>query len=80
MKCVKSIKKTKEVEVGEIRRVSDKTAQNMVGSFWKYISKTEWKLDGSKNNPVEQTYVTQSTETVVKSSHKKDSKPAKKTK
>jgi hypothetical protein len=43
MKSIKSIKQTKEVELGEIRRVDDKTAYNMVGSMWQYISKTEWK-------------------------------------
>ena len=43
MKTIKSIKKTKEVEVGEIRRVDDKTAHNMVGNLWQYISKSEWK-------------------------------------
>jgi len=45
MKTIKSIKKTKEVEVGEIRRVDDKTAHNMVGSLWQYISKSEWKKE-----------------------------------
>jgi hypothetical protein len=43
MKAIKSIKKTKEVELGEIRRVDDKTAHNMVGYLWLYISKSEWK-------------------------------------
>lgn len=43
MKTIKSVKATKEVELGEIRRVDDKTAHNMVGSLWQYISKTEWK-------------------------------------
>ena len=48
MKTIKAIKKTKEVEVGEIRRVDDKTAHNMVGSLWQYISKTEWKQANRK--------------------------------
>ena len=43
MKTIKSIKKTKEVELGEIKRVDDRTAHNMVGSLWQYISKSEWK-------------------------------------
>lgn len=43
MKTIKSLKATKEVEVGEIRRVDDKTAFNMVGNLWQYISKSEWK-------------------------------------
>jgi len=36
------------VEVGDIKRVDDKTAMNMVGSSWQYISKTEWKLSRGK--------------------------------
>lgn len=43
MKCIQAIKKTKEHSVGEILRVDDKTAFNMVGTYWKYISKFEWK-------------------------------------
>jgi hypothetical protein len=43
MKCIKSIRQTKEVELGEIKRVDDKMANNMVGSYWKYVSKSEWK-------------------------------------
>lgn len=37
MKCLKSTK-TKD-----IIRISDFKAQNMVGSEWKYVSKSEWK-------------------------------------
>jgi hypothetical protein len=43
MKCIKAIKASKEAQIGEIKRVDDKTAQNMVGSYWQYISKSEWK-------------------------------------
>jgi hypothetical protein len=43
MKCIQAIRQTKEHSVGEILRVDDKTAFNMVGSYWKYISKSEWK-------------------------------------
>ncbi len=51
MKCIKAIKATKEVEIGEIKRVDDRTAQNMVGSYWQYISKSEWK--SATRKPVE---------------------------
>lgn len=52
MKTIKSIKATKDVELGEIRRVDDKTAHNMVGSMWQYISKSEWKSSKStKSEP-----------------------------
>jgi hypothetical protein len=43
MKCIKSIRQTKETSLGETKRVDDKTAHNMVGNLWQYISKTEWK-------------------------------------
>lgn len=43
MKCIKSIRETKENKVGEIIRVDDKVANNMVGNMWKYVSKKEWK-------------------------------------
>ncbi len=42
MKCIKAIKASKEAQIGEIKRVDDRTAQNMVGSYWQYISKSEW--------------------------------------
>ena len=43
MKCIKATKSTKDVVLGEIRRVDDKTAYNMVGSSWEYVPKSEWK-------------------------------------
>ena len=84
MKTIKSIKKTKEVELGEIKRVDDKTAHNMVGNLWQYISKSEWKSSktiesepsrnqvGTKSEP--------SSEQVEKKPYKKGSKPEKKSK
>ena len=45
MKTIQSIKSSKDVELNEIRRVDDKTAHNMVGTSWKYISKTQWKKE-----------------------------------
>ena len=51
MKCIKAIKASKEAQIGEIKRVDDKTAQNMVGSYWQYISKSEWK--SATRKPVE---------------------------
>jgi hypothetical protein len=58
MKCIKAVKQTKEVELGEIRRVDDKTAFNMVGSNWIYVSKSEWKGSmrsqvGTKSEPTQ---------------------------
>ena len=56
MKTIMAIKDGKEFKSGEIRRVDDKTAFNMVGLSWKYISKTEWKNStrnqvGTKSEP-----------------------------
>lgn len=48
MKCIKAIKATKEVELGTIKRVDNKTANNMVGSMWTYIPKSEWKAQFAK--------------------------------
>ncbi len=39
MKCIKAIRASKGVEVGDIKRVDDKTAMNMVGISWQYVSK-----------------------------------------
>ena len=48
MKCIKALRTGKDVQVGDIKRVDEKTAYNMVGSSWAYISKTEWKLSRGK--------------------------------
>jgi hypothetical protein len=76
MKCIKAIRATKEVELGEIKRVDDKTAHNMVGSMWQYISKTEWKL--SRGKKVIQEVTDQVTDQVEKKPYKKGQKPEKK--
>lgn len=56
MKCIKALRAGKDVQVGDIKRVDEKTAYNMVGSSWAYISKTEWKSwRGVKNKSDEQT-------------------------
>jgi hypothetical protein len=54
MKCIKAIKPSKGVEVGDIKRVDDKTAYNMVGSMWAYIPKSEWKAQFAKQKSTEQ--------------------------
>ena len=38
MKCLKNTK------TGNIVRVTDVQAYQMAGSQWKYVSKTEWKM------------------------------------
>ena len=79
MKCIKSIRASKDVEVGDIKRVDDKTAMNMVGLSWQYVSKTEWKLSRGKK-VVEETKTEELTEQVEKKPYKKGSKPEKKSK
>lgn len=37
MKCIKNTK------TGEIKRVDDSTAHNMVGTTWSFVAKSEWK-------------------------------------
>jgi hypothetical protein len=54
MKCIKAIRATKDVELGEIKRVDDKTASNMVGSYWQYVAKSEWKALTRKPKQTEQ--------------------------
>ena len=54
MKCIKALRASKDVEVGEIKRVDDKTAYNMVGSSWAYVPKSEWKSQTRKSKPSEQ--------------------------
>jgi len=80
MKCIKAIRATKEVELGEIKRVDNKTAHSMVGNSWQYVSKTEWKLSRGKK-VVEETTVKDTVEDITKvekKPYKKGSKPEKK--
>ena len=45
MKCIKSIKSTKNTEIGVITRIDDKDAELKVkGGYWSYIPKSEWKV------------------------------------
>jgi hypothetical protein len=82
MKCIKALRAGKDVQVGDIKRVDEKTAYNMVGSSWAYISKTEWKLSRGKKVAEEVTEQSsdQPTEQVEKKLYKKGSKPEKKSK
>lgn len=45
MKCIKSIKATKNTEVGHITRIDDIEAEAKVKTgYWAYVPKSEWKL------------------------------------
>ena len=78
MKTIKSIRKTKEVELGEIKRVDDKTANNMVGSMWQYISKSEWKQATRKPKSEENQVGTKSESNSDQVKKKKNEKNSKK--
>ena len=71
MKCIKAVKQTKEIQLGEIRRVDDKTAFNMVGNTWIYISKSEWKKENGKSK-------SESSENETQKKPKKNEKASKK--
>ena len=77
MKCIKAIKATKDVEVGTIKRVDNKTADNMVGLTWEYVPKSEWKAITRTSKPKENVSET-TTQTVEKKPYKKGQKPEKK--
>lgn len=73
MKCLKSKRATKEHSVGEIIRVDDKTAFNMVGSSWEYVSKSEWKMSkGVKLESSDNQVSTQKKENQKQSAHGAD--------
>jgi hypothetical protein len=46
MKCLKN------ANTGNIVRVTDKQADQILGKEWKFISKTEWKSASRKPEPV----------------------------
>jgi hypothetical protein len=75
MKCIKSIKPTKNTEVGQIVRIDDVEAESKVRTgYWSYISKTEWKLSRGKKATEEKTteqVISQPTEQVEKKPYKK---------
>lgn len=53
MKCIKSIKATKNTEIGHITRIDDVEAETKVKTgYWAYVPKSEWKIyKGSKSEP-----------------------------
>jgi len=79
MKCIQAIRESKDVVLGEIRRVDDKTAYNMVGLSWKYVPKSEWKLVTRKFKSTDQVVTNQqpSTDQVEKKPYKKGQKSEK---
>ena len=80
MKCIKSIKPTKNTEVGQIVRIDDIEAESKVRTgYWAYVAKSEWKSSRGKK-VVEETATEQPTEQVEKKPYKKGSKPEKKSK
>lgn len=55
MKCIKSIKATKNTEIGQITRIDDNEAEAKVKTgYWAYIPKSEWKEYKGKSKKTEQ--------------------------
>jgi hypothetical protein len=83
MKCIKSIKPTKNTEVGQIVRIDDIEAESKVKTgYWVYVAKSEWKSSKGKK-AVEKTteeVIDQPTDQVDKKPYKTGSKPEKKSK
>lgn len=44
MKCIKALRKNGKFNIGDVIRVKDELALDMVGQNWKYVPKSEWKL------------------------------------
>jgi len=77
MNCIQSIKATKNIEVGVIKRVNDKEADSEVkGGYWKYIPKNQWKQTDKKTKSVTEKSP-ENVETKTES-NKKNSKKTKK--
>jgi hypothetical protein len=53
MKCIKTIKKTKTREIGEVIRTEEKDADLKVSTgIWAYCPKSEWKTLKRRVKPV----------------------------
>lgn len=45
MKTIQAVKQTKNVQLGQLKRVDEREADSEVrGGYWKYVPKSEWKL------------------------------------
>jgi hypothetical protein len=72
MKCIKSIKATKNTEIGVITRIDDKEAELKVkGGYWSYIPKSEWKEYKGKTKKTETVSEEVTDEVITKKSKKK---------
>lgn len=75
MKCIKSIKATKNTEIGVITRIDDKEAELKVkGGYWSYIPKSEWKEYKGKSKKTEQVEEQVDGQVVIKKGKKKNEK------
>lgn len=68
MKCIKNAK------TGNIIRVDDYQANQMVGSTWSYVSKSEWKKIVRPQEPVAETVTEETTISEKQLKHKKNVK------
>ena len=75
MKCIKSIKATKNTEIGVITRIDDKEAELKVkGGYWSYIPKSEWKEYKGKSKKTEQVEEQVDGQVVIKKGRNKNEK------
>ena len=73
MKCIKSIKATKNTEIGVITRIDDNEAELKVkGGYWSYIPKSEWKEYKVKSKKTEQVEDQSEDQVVTKKKKKKN--------
>jgi hypothetical protein len=79
MKCIKSVKQTKQISLGEIIRVTDEDAiEKVKGGFWVYAPKSEWKQDRVGNKTENSKTTTTEEPKVKKGKSKKELKLEKK--
>lgn len=75
MKSIKAIRASKNVEVGQIKRINDVEAESRVrGGNWTYVPKSEWKANKASAKEAAATSVEQTTEEMVKKPYKKGAK------
>ena len=77
MKCVKAVRATKYSEIGDIKRVTNAEADEIVATgYWKFVPKMEWK-EATRRKKVEEVVTTQITDAVTAEQPKRNKKKSK---
>ncbi|CAB4143206.1 hypothetical protein UFOVP449_135 [uncultured Caudovirales phage] len=77
MKCVKAVRATKYSEIGDIKRVTNAEADEIVSTgYWKFVPKMEWK-EATRRKKVEEVVTTQITDAVTTEQPKRNKKKSK---